>query len=72
MTPAEHARDLTLRLAAIKPEGADDVTNLLVWSFEKAMKDERDRIAETVKCLDNTMMNQDKLAAYICSLSGTR
>lgn len=43
MTPQEHARDLMLRLSAINPTG-DDIPNLLVHSFEAAMKDERERI----------------------------
>ena len=44
MTPQEHARDLMLRLAAMKPEERNDVTDLLVSSFQAAINDERDRI----------------------------
>jgi hypothetical protein len=45
MTPQEHARDLFLRLSAIKPEHPDDIANLLVRSFEIAIMAERERCA---------------------------
>jgi hypothetical protein len=44
MTPQDHARDLILRLAAMKPEG-NDVSDLLVTSFEAAINEERARCA---------------------------
>lgn len=46
----DHAHDLFLRLAAIKPEHVDDIAFLLVHSFETAIHEERracENIAET-------------------------
>jgi hypothetical protein len=48
VTPNEHARDLTLRLAAMRPESETDVSDLLVWSFDNAIKQERARCAAIV------------------------
>jgi hypothetical protein len=52
MTPQEHVRDLTLRLAAMKPEGPNDVSDLLVLSFENAINEERERIAAIIERQD--------------------
>lgn len=40
-----HARDLLLRLSAIKPKGPDDIQHLLIRSFETAIAEERERCA---------------------------
>ena len=45
MTAQEHARDLMLRLAAINSEGPNDISDLLVASFNQAIQEERDRCA---------------------------
>lgn len=49
MTPEQHAVELCLRLSAMKPEGEDDIANLLKWSFERAINDERTRCAGIVQ-----------------------
>lgn len=49
MTPEQHAVDLSLRLAAMKPEGEEDIAKLLTWSFERAINDERARCAALVQ-----------------------
>lgn len=38
------------------------------WLIERARKEERERIARIISGLDNTMMNQAKLAEYIRKL----
>lgn len=49
MTPQEHARDLMLRLSAIRSDGPDDIPNLLVRSFERVLKEEREACAAIVE-----------------------